>query len=64
MPNSILLPLQGRIALVTGANRGLGLAFAQAALVAGARKVYAAARGPASVTLPRLLGRSRQTWVE
>ncbi|MEF7613182.1 SDR family oxidoreductase [Aquincola sp. MAHUQ-54] len=37
--------------LVTGANRGLGLAFARAALAAGARKVYAAARDSASVTL-------------
>lgn len=37
--------------LITGANRGLGLAFARAALARGARKVYAAARDPASVTL-------------
>jgi len=37
---------------ITGANRGLGLAFARAALARGARKVYAAARDPASVTLP------------
>jgi NAD(P)-dependent dehydrogenase (short-subunit alcohol dehydrogenase family) len=34
---------------VTGANRGLGLAFTQALLAAGAGKVYAAARDPASV---------------
>ncbi|HEY1228787.1 MAG TPA: SDR family oxidoreductase, partial [Ramlibacter sp.] len=34
-----------------GANRGLGLAYARAALAAGARKVYAAARDPASITL-------------
>jgi NAD(P)-dependent dehydrogenase (short-subunit alcohol dehydrogenase family) len=40
------------VVLVTGANRGLGLALAKAALAAGARKVYAAARNPASVTLP------------
>ena len=46
------MKLQGSVVLVTGANRGLGLAFAQAALAAGARKVYAAARDPASVTLP------------
>lgn len=38
--------------LITGANRGLGLAFARAALARGARKVYAGARDPASVTLP------------
>lgn len=37
--------------LITGANRGLGLAFAREALARGARKVYAAARDPASVTL-------------
>ena len=38
--------------LVTGANRGIGLAFAKEALARGARKVYAAARDPASITLP------------
>ncbi|MES1162548.1 MAG: SDR family oxidoreductase [Rhizobacter sp.] len=37
--------------LITGANRGLGLAFAREALKRGARKVYAGARDPASVTL-------------
>lgn len=40
------------VILVTGANRGLGLAFTRALLQAGARKVYAAARDPASITLP------------
>jgi NAD(P)-dependent dehydrogenase (short-subunit alcohol dehydrogenase family) len=35
--------------LITGANRGIGLAFARAALARGARRVYAAARDPASV---------------
>jgi NAD(P)-dependent dehydrogenase (short-subunit alcohol dehydrogenase family) len=39
------------VALVTGANRGLGLAFAQELLAAGARKVYAAARHPERITL-------------
>ena len=38
--------------LITGANRGIGLAFAKAALARGARKVYAGARDPGSVTLP------------
>jgi NAD(P)-dependent dehydrogenase (short-subunit alcohol dehydrogenase family) len=37
--------------LITGANRGIGLAFAKAALERGARKVYAGARDPGSVTL-------------
>ena len=37
--------------LITGANRGLGLAFAREVLARGARKVYAAARDPASVSL-------------
>lgn len=37
--------------LITGANRGLGLAFAREALARGARKVYAAARDPSSVML-------------
>lgn len=41
--------IQNAVALVTGTNRGLGLAFTQALVAAGARKVYAAARDPASV---------------
>jgi NAD(P)-dependent dehydrogenase (short-subunit alcohol dehydrogenase family) len=44
--------IENVVALVTGANRGLGLAFARALLAGGARKVYAAARDPDSVTLP------------
>jgi NAD(P)-dependent dehydrogenase (short-subunit alcohol dehydrogenase family) len=44
--------IENAVALVTGANRGLGLAFARALLAGGARKVYAAARDPDSVTLP------------
>jgi NAD(P)-dependent dehydrogenase (short-subunit alcohol dehydrogenase family) len=46
------MKIQDSIALVTGANRGLGAAFARGLLAAGAAKVYAAARDPASVTLP------------
>jgi NAD(P)-dependent dehydrogenase (short-subunit alcohol dehydrogenase family) len=46
------MKVAGAVALVTGANRGIGLAFARALLSAGAAKVYAAARNPASVTLP------------
>jgi NAD(P)-dependent dehydrogenase (short-subunit alcohol dehydrogenase family) len=37
-------------ALITGANRGFGLALARGLLERGARKVYAAARDPSSVT--------------
>ena len=43
--------IAGSIALVTGANRGLGLAFARALVELGAAKVYAAARNPKAVTL-------------
>ncbi len=45
------MKLKNSVALVTGANRGLGLAFSKALLAAGA-KVYAGARDPASVKLP------------
>jgi NAD(P)-dependent dehydrogenase (short-subunit alcohol dehydrogenase family) len=37
--------------LITGANRGLGLAFAREALARGARKVYAGVRDPSKLTL-------------
>ena len=46
------MKLDNATVFITGANRGLGLAFARAALARGARKVYAAARDPSSVTLP------------
>ncbi len=45
------MKLDNATVLVTGANRGLGLEFARQALARGARKVYAGARDPASVTL-------------
>jgi NAD(P)-dependent dehydrogenase (short-subunit alcohol dehydrogenase family) len=44
--------IENSVVLVTGANRGIGLAFARALLARGARKVYAGARAPASITLP------------
>lgn len=37
--------------LITGANRGIGLAFAKALLDRGARRVYAGARDPSRVDL-------------
>lgn len=46
------MKLQDATVFVTGANRGLGQAFARAALERGARKVYAAARNLEQVTLP------------
>jgi NAD(P)-dependent dehydrogenase (short-subunit alcohol dehydrogenase family) len=46
------MKLQDATVFITGANRGLGLAFARHAIAHGARKVYAAARDPASITLP------------
>jgi NAD(P)-dependent dehydrogenase (short-subunit alcohol dehydrogenase family) len=46
------MKLDNAVVFVTGANRGLGAEFARQALARGARKVYAAARDPASVTQP------------
>ena len=47
--------IQDSTALVTGANRGIGKAFADALLDRGATKVYAAVRDVATVTDPRLV---------
>jgi NAD(P)-dependent dehydrogenase (short-subunit alcohol dehydrogenase family) len=46
------MEIQGSIALVTGANRGMGRHFARQLLERGAAKVYAAARQIESVDLP------------
>jgi NAD(P)-dependent dehydrogenase (short-subunit alcohol dehydrogenase family) len=43
------MQIEGAVALVTGANRGLGRAFARVLLERGARTVYAGARDPASI---------------
>jgi NAD(P)-dependent dehydrogenase (short-subunit alcohol dehydrogenase family) len=45
------MQIENSVVLITGANRGIGLAFARAVLARGARKVYAAARDPSTVTL-------------
>ncbi len=44
--------IAGAVALVTGANRGLGRAFVQALRARGAAKIYAAARDPATIGEP------------
>ena len=38
--------IEGTVALVTGANRGIGRALTEALLTRGVRKVYATARNP------------------
>lgn len=43
------MKIRDAVVVVTGANRGIGLAFTQALLARGARKVYAGARDPATV---------------
>jgi NAD(P)-dependent dehydrogenase (short-subunit alcohol dehydrogenase family) len=48
------MKLEGSVALITGANRGLGAVFARSVLDRGAAKVYAAVRDVASVTDSRL----------
>src|SRR5690242_497841 len=45
------MKVQDSVALVTGANRGIGLAFTQALVARGARKVYAAARDPSTLDI-------------
>ncbi|MGH3389811.1 MAG: SDR family oxidoreductase [Actinomadura sp.] len=46
------MKINDTVALVTGANRGLGAAIARALVERGARTVYAGARDPATVTDP------------
>lgn len=43
------MKLEGKTALVSGANRGIGKALVQALLQQGVKKVYAAARNPANL---------------
>ena len=43
------MDIKGTVALVTGANRGIGRAFVEALVERGAAKVYAGARDPKAV---------------
>ncbi|MDY0973419.1 SDR family oxidoreductase [Massilia sp. CFBP9012] len=49
------MQIRDSIVLVTGANRGLGHAWARLLLEAGARKVYAGARDPRGIDLPDVI---------
>ncbi|WP_129779828.1 SDR family oxidoreductase [Peristeroidobacter soli] len=46
------MKIKSSVVLVTGANRGLGAAFARGLLASGAAKVYAGARDPNTVNVP------------
>ncbi len=46
------MEIEGAVALVTGANRGIGLAFCRALLSRGAAKVYAGVRRPGDFSEP------------
>src|SRR5262249_18300891 len=54
-PMSGTLSIAGSVALVAGANRGLGRAFARALVERGAATVYAGARDPRAVTDPDVI---------
>ncbi|MNR88115.1 Sorbitol dehydrogenase [compost metagenome] len=47
--------IQNAVVFITGANRGLGLAFAQEALKRGARKVYAGVRTTTEQVVPGII---------
>lgn len=49
------MQIKDSVVFVTGANRGLGLAFVQALLAGGAARVYAAARVPESIQIPGVI---------
>lgn len=46
------MDISGSIALITGANRGIGRRFAEQLLDRGAAKVYATARTPSAIDIP------------
>ena len=47
--------IQDSVVFITGANRGLGLAFAHEALRRGAKKVYAGVRSPTETDTPGIV---------
>jgi NAD(P)-dependent dehydrogenase (short-subunit alcohol dehydrogenase family) len=49
------MKIEGSVALVTGAGRGLGQVYARELVSRGAVKVYGAARDPAAVTEPGVI---------
>jgi NAD(P)-dependent dehydrogenase (short-subunit alcohol dehydrogenase family) len=49
------MKIEGSVALVTGANRGLGKVYVEALRAAGAAKVYAGAREPSDVIDSRVI---------
>jgi NAD(P)-dependent dehydrogenase (short-subunit alcohol dehydrogenase family) len=49
------MKIQNSVVFISGANRGLGLAFAQEALKRGAKKVYAGVRNPTSTNTPGIV---------
>ena len=48
----LVMQIAGSVALVTGANRGLGQVYARELVSRGAAKVYGAARHPDAVAEP------------
>ncbi len=46
------MDIQDQVALVTGANRGIGRTFVEELLARGARKAYATARRPEAIDVP------------
>jgi NAD(P)-dependent dehydrogenase (short-subunit alcohol dehydrogenase family) len=58
------MKIQDCVALVTGANRGIGAGFVTALLERGARRVYATARDPATLAAARAADPARVVALE